>query len=93
VPAPVKLAAWTGRKPKECSRARANCNGRSRPPRASRSVSLASREVNAATVAFVRGDRDRAADLLARGESVLRKAGFDPADEDEICWLREQLSL
>lgn len=53
--------------------------------------SLASREVNAATVAFARGDRDRAADLLVRGESILHEAGVDTAGEDEISWLREQL--
>jgi ATP/maltotriose-dependent transcriptional regulator MalT len=50
--------------------------------------------LNQAAVAFARGDRDRAEDLLARTESMLEEAGVEPATDDrlEMDRLRDQLS-
>lgn len=49
--------------------------------------------LNGATLAWVRGERDRAADLLERTESTLREAriALDPDDAFEVDWLRRQL--
>ena len=51
-------------------------------------------EVNTACVAWGRGDAERARSLLHSAESLLAKAGIDPAAEDqtELRWLRDQLA-
>jgi tetratricopeptide (TPR) repeat protein len=50
--------------------------------------------LNHAALAFVRGDRERAADLLRLAESTLDDAGIvlDPDDAFEVDWLRERLT-
>ena len=55
--------------------------------------SAAWRDVTAAALALVRGDRDEAARLLASGEAGLAAAGVvaDPDDQFELDWIREQL--
>jgi tetratricopeptide (TPR) repeat protein len=49
--------------------------------------------LNHAALAFARGDRERAAELLARTQSTLEAAGIvlDPDDAFEVDWLRERL--
>jgi len=55
---------------------------------------VAMNELNAAVVAFGRGDVKRARSLLASAESRLSKDGIDPAGDDqtEIRWLRAELA-
>jgi tetratricopeptide (TPR) repeat protein len=50
--------------------------------------------LNQAALAFARGDRERAADLLERMQSTLDEAGvvLDPDDGFEVDWLRERLA-
>ena len=49
--------------------------------------------LNHAALAFARGDRERAAQLLRRMQSTLDGAGIvlDPDDAFEVDWLRDQL--
>jgi tetratricopeptide (TPR) repeat protein len=49
--------------------------------------------LNHAALAFARGDRERAAELLRRTQSTLEGAGIvlDPDDAFEVEWLHDQL--
>lgn len=49
--------------------------------------------LNHAALAFARGDRERAAELLRRTQSALHSAGIvlDPDDAFEVEWLRDRL--
>jgi hypothetical protein len=49
--------------------------------------------LNHAALAFARGDRERAAELLGRTQSTLDGAGIvlDPDDAFEVEWLHDQL--
>jgi len=55
---------------------------------------VAMTHLNQAAVLFARGDNDRAVALFAEAESVLEKAGADPAPDDrfELDWPRGQLA-
>jgi len=54
---------------------------------------MAMTHLNQAALAFARGDRERAADLLRRTQSTLHSAGIvlDPDDAFEVEWLHDRL--
>ncbi|MBI2923418.1 MAG: hypothetical protein HYY18_20360 [Planctomycetes bacterium] len=56
------------------------------------SVSRAFLALYRATVAFVRGDRDRARTSFDFSEATFRESGQNPAAEAEFAWLRESLA-
>jgi tetratricopeptide (TPR) repeat protein len=72
-----------------CFAERSELSGRADDP-----YEAAMTDLNQAALAFLRGDRQRAAQLLERTQSTLDGAGIvlDPDDAFEVDWLRDRLA-